>query len=465
MEEEGVVKALLGNVSYLYLWKILNFLTIIFMAKFLPIDQFGIAFLTLTIIYFFTTFFGIRVKKLSEAKSIKKYCNTLIFLYPLIGAFIIVLLGLFKFIFPGLPFMLASLIVLLISIKSTPDIFYRSRGYEPKLYRTYAFSQIIASIAIVTMYYFNLGYKAVLFGYILFYLISTIILWKDFPFKIKPKLDNKIVSDLSDDWKSHLINKSMVNMLTNGIMIFIALYYSLIDFSNLYLAYFIGYFLYENVTLFITRLLSLKFVNMSYDLFKLNVVRLMEYLSFIIVPFGVTLMMLAYEFSRYVLNWVMFSNIFALLVLTGMIRGVFETTRVIFLSERKEEIITKIGLVEFFILLVLTIILSHFFGLYGIALALLISAIISSLFYILVTERLTKLNVLAVSKDYFYVLFAGIITALLMGLLKEWFPIKSIFSFMSSYVFGWILYLALIFMFNKELYKRFIRFAFELMEE
>jgi hypothetical protein len=84
--------------------------------------------------------------------------------------------------------------------------------------------------------------------------------------------------------------------------------------------------------------------------------------------------------------------------------------------------------------------------------------------YIAVSGRL-KVGMFTLSRDYTYIIFSGVVSALLVGLLKETFFVRKPTSVVLLFVIGILIYFGMTLFFNKEFYRRFIRFAFNLVEE
>jgi len=308
------------------------------------------------------------------------------------------------------------------------------------------------TITAITLMFFGYGYYAVLIGYSAYLFLSVILLWKNFQFKLRRLFSKEKLSELL-----------LENIFKYGVLIVTAFVFGLNTFAYLFLAYEISYFMYLNITLFVTDFLMNKFKTTE-ELFRFNLIKLIEYASFVIVPFTVIMVTLSKQFSEYGIKWLGFSDVLIILLFSSMFKGIFEITRIVFLTQKKEIISFRIKLFELGLLAVLYIVFM-FLDIFGIALAILISSVLSSVVHLLLSERIITLDLITVSRDYFYIFFSGVLTALALGLLKEWFAVNNFISFVSMFTLGIFIYLILTFVFNNELYKRFIRFVYNLLEE
>jgi len=72
---------------------------------------------------------------------------------------------------------------------------------------------------------------------------------------------------------------------------------------------------------------------------------------------------------------------------------------------------------------------------------------------------------LSISKEYIYTIFSGLLTVLVIGFLKEVVYIGNILALLFFIILSIICFFGLTFLFNKDIYKRIIRFIFSLAEE
>ncbi len=459
-----VVKYFFTKSGYFYLWKSLELLTIIIAAHFLMINEFSIAFFPIILAYFFMSFFDVSMKE-TDAKKVKRFCNTLSLVSPLYGIFSAVMILAISFIYPLMvPLRFAAAIVLFMSFKKTAEVFYLSRKRHEKVYFVNLISQVISSILLFVLLFFDFKGLSILISYLVFHIFSTIMLWVFFPFKIRSSLDKKSYREIFLSIRENL-KINIPRILTIYSPLIVVGFFNQIYFSYIFLAFTIGYFLYENMTIFVTDLFLERFVNMSYDMFKYNLVKITEYLSFIVLPISMINIVLIPQISSIIVNWEGFAEILLMLIIAGMIKSITDITRIIFITEPNEIAMIRIGIIELVMLFFFIIVLGLIFGSYGIAMAMLISVIIISVIKMLVAQRFIKLDVITVSRNFIYIFFSALIAALSVGLLKEWFNIQNIYSVFFIYIFGLLFYLLLTFLINRDLYKSFIRFIFEVLEE
>ena len=450
--------------GYMYLWKFLELLTIIIAARFLTIIEFSESFFAIVLAYFLMSFFYVSMNETDTIK-IKNFLNTLSLVSSLYGIFVGVILFVISMIYPlTIPLRFATIIALFLGFRISAEIFYKSRNREEKVYFLKLISQVVASIVLFVLIYFNFKEISVLISYVVYNILTTIMLWTIFPFKIKSRFDKESYLTIISSVKSNLKINLTKNISLYAPLIIVG-FYNRIYFSYIYLAFVIGYFLYKNLTIFITDLFKEKFLKMSYDMFKYNLVKLTEYLSFIIFPISLINLVLVPQISSIVVNWEGFSEILLMILFAGLIKSISEISRLIFIVEPKETVAVRLSVVELIFLFLFMLILGDLFGSYGIAMAIVLSVIISSIINLLVAQRLIKLDLITVSKNFFFIVLSALISTLSVGLLKEWFNVKSMFSLAFVYFIGVVIYIGLTFLINKEFYKQFVRFIFEVFEE
>lgn len=453
------------KVSYLYLWRFMELFTILVSAHFLTINEFSIGFFAVLLPYFLMSFFNINMIE-KDSSEIKKFCNTLSLVYPLIGVFVGVIIFVISLLYPSLaiPLRLATVIALFISFKKTAEVFYFSRKRHEQIYFFNMISQAVSSILLFVMIYLNQKELSVIVSYIVFNVITTILLWSFFPFKIRSRFYKEHYLNIFSSIKLNLKSDILKNTITYLPFVVVG-FFNREYFSYLYLGFVIGYFLYRNLTLFITDLFSTRFVNMSYDMFKYNLVKITEYLSFIIFPVSFINIVLIPQISSIIVNWDGFSEILFMLMLAGLVKAITEITRLVFIVEPKVTAVLRISIVEFSLLIIFMLLLGWLFGSYGIAMAIVLSVLIASIINLLIAQRFIKLDILTVSKNFFYIIFSALISAFSVGILKEWFRITNIFSLIIIFIIGILIYLGLTFFINRGFYKTFVRFMFEVLEE
>ncbi len=473
MEWEGFdFKGLSSIVGYRYLWKGIELLTILILARLLSITDFGMAFLAMSVVFLVQSFMKLSYREKNSAK-VKKFYNALSIISPLFGTVIAgILLLLTVTILPEIYIeaaRLSAVILLFSSFILTPETFFFNRNELRKIYRSYAIAQIFMSILTISLALSGLGYKAVLYGYIVFYLGNTVMLWELFPFKLKAALNKELFIKVFNTWKENLTNISISVLLYYTVLFYTAIVFGLSEFAVLFMAFTLGYFLYENITIFLNSLLIPKFIEFeeseNHDAFRYNLIRVLEYFSLKIVPVSLILIVLARQILNIGFHWDMGVDIVTLILIAGMFKAICETTRIVFISKARLDIIERIKFIELIILFIGLVIFGRLLGFLGVGLSILISSVLASVMYLLVGARITRLNLLTVSRDYFYIIFSGVMAALFVGLVKEVFFIRTLSSLVLLVILGDLVYLGIIFVVNKELYRRFIKFLFNLMEE
>ena len=473
MEWEGFdFKGLSSIVGYRYLWKGVELLTILILARLLSITDFGIAFLAISIVYLVQSFMKLSYRE-KDAQKIKKFYNALSIVSPLTGSIVAGIMFLLSISFLPSQYVeairLSAVIILFSSFIFTPETFFFNRNELKKIYRSYAIAQIFMSILTISLALSGLGYKAVLYGYIVFYLGNTVMLWELFPFKLKASVNKELLNKIFSTWKENLESISISVLLYYGVLFYTVIVFGLTEFAVLFMAFTLGYFLYENITIFINSLIIPKFIEFeeteNNDAFRYNLVRVLEYFSLKIVPVSLIMIVLARQIMNIGFLWDIGVDILTLILFAGMLKAICETTRIVFISKARLDIIERIKYLELLILLVGLVIFVKFFGFFGVGLAVMISSVLASLMYLFVGAKITRLNLITVSRDYFYIIFSGLTAALFVGLAKELFFIRTLSSLVILIILGELVYLGVSFVFNKELYRRFVKFIFNLMGE
>ena len=451
----------LSSVGYFYLWRFLEIISILFFGRFLSRSDFAIAFIPILTVSFFASFLGLVKLDFKKEDKLKRMCSTFS-LFSLVTGVVI------AFIMQMIPasgqlnfsFMVSSAILIVISLKMMPEVFYLKTSPK-KVYRAYSNAYLVALPISAILVFFKYGHYAVLLAYFIIQLITAYSLWKNFPIKISFRPYKEEVREIF----SQFVNSALKIDFIYVVLILSGILIGFREFSFLFMSYVIAYFLYKSITLFLTSYLREKFLEMGYDVFKYNLIRIIEYVALLSVPFALILAVLSNEFIAYFLTWRNFSEILVVFLFAGLIKTITEVTRLAFFVELRTDIMNNIRYIESTILIVLSLLLLENFGIYGIALAVLVSSVVSSLLYLGSAEKLTRLDILAVSRDYVYIFFSGIATALILGLLKEWFAITNVFSLIFFILMGIAVYVALTYLFNTELYRRFVQFSFNLVEE
>jgi len=467
MGQEFNFKEILPTIGYRGKWKILELITIFVLARLLLLRDFGIAFFAMACVYFIVYFMKIEYYDKDSTK-VKHFYNTLAMFIPIFSVILAGLIFLFTFaLSTGVlreTLRFSAVILMFSSFSLLPESFFMSRKESEKVYKVYFFSQLLMTLTSIVLAVKGYEYKAVLYGYIIFYLANIFLLWRKFPFKLKPKIYKPMLDEIKTQLSNNLSIYALPAVSSYGILILTAFAFGILDFAYIYMAYIIGFFLYENITIYMTILFLPLFKKIAEndELFRINLVRITEYASFVIVPISALIFALSREFTTFVFGsvWKSSSEIISLFVLAGMIKAIFEITRIVFIIKAKAQIIDRIKAVELISFLILFIILTKFFELNGVAISFLIASLISSALYVLLSSRFTKLNIFSLSKESFYILFAGVITALFLALLKEFFTITNLVSLALFFLLGLAIYLVLVFIVNKDIYKRIIRIIF-----
>jgi len=463
------MRRVLGKVTYRLIWKLLELITIVLLARLLLIKDFGIGFLSMTFVYLLTIFFRTGFPR-GSTKEIKQYYNTMSVIVPSLGFVLLAILVIVSlFLGPelGEALRLGSVILMLQSFSITPETFYFNREQEERVYTSYIASQIGMSASSISFALLNLGYKSILYGYIIFHLLNIIQLWSRFPFQLRPKLDKRAFRQILKFLKSNLLYSIFMTLSVNGVLIYTAYQFGIVFFSYLFISYIFGFFMYENISIYTNSLIIKKFSDLNIEHLKVYFSKYVEYISLVVVISSVILIIMAPEFIGILIgkSWVSSFIIFSLVVVTGCFRAIFELQRILFIINDKTVVIYRIFNFDFLIFILSMILFVNLVGLTGIALALLLTSLISSVVYSFAAKKIAGVNIIYIAAEYFYIVISGIIVALEIGFIKEIYTITNLTGLLTIMFLGVLTYIAVTFLFNREVYKRFVRFLFELIEE
>jgi len=457
---------LFGKTKYRMVWKIIELVNIIFLARILSIEEFGLGFFIMTLVFFITSFMKTGYPRHKDKE--KEFYNTLSIVSPALGMITTFALLIFSFfVHKDIRLLLrfGSAFIFLRSLTVMPEIFYFGRKRYNKIYHSYTTSQLIMGIISVVMAINGYGHQSILIGYLCFHVFNLLFLWYKFPFKVQPALDKEMMVEMARYLRRNFDSIITASTLSYGVLL-ISLIYGLKQFSFLYMAMYIGFFTYENLTLFINSIVLKKFfeVRDNIEQYKFNFMRLMEYISLLTVPVNLIFIIIIDKVLGILIGaeWIFASEIFVIVLVAGLIKSIVETTRVILLTEEKYKMINRIRFVEFVTFILFSFILRTY---YGLVLSLLIASVVSSILYFVISSLIMKINLVSVSKDYAYILASGILSALFAGLIKELFVINNLISLIVLFFLTIMCFIGITYIFNKSVYKRVIKFIFNLMRQ
>jgi O-antigen/teichoic acid export membrane protein len=458
-----IYKDLWKRVIGRYSWKVMELISVLVLARlFLPLE-FGYAFIVITLVSLAYPFFILK----EAGKQAEEYDNLHSFsvLCGVIGALIILIASYFFGDRLHLPFMLrfSGLFFLLSMLTVVPISYYTSEKKLDKIYKANLISQIVMLGISILLFFFNLGYQAILYGYLMFWLVKLLLLWPGMGIKV-----NVFSFDINIIKKFNFRQSAIISILKYGILVLTPLFFGVENFSYLYMAFYLGFFLYENITVFLSKQLLPLFKGYleNRDLFNLNLVRVLEYFSFVIMPFTIIPLLLFKDILLFIFgeNWQIY-DLFFILIITGVAKSIFEIPNIVLMAKGKQKVVQRIRIFDIICLVLFAPVLGKFLGLFGIVLAVLISSLLSSLLFMIASLRSLKLNIIGVSKDYFYIIFSAILTSLSLGLLKEWFSPGGFLAVFILWIKGVTLFILSIYLINKDFLKRFVRFSFSMIGE
>jgi O-antigen/teichoic acid export membrane protein len=442
-----------------YSWKVMELISVLVLARmFLPLE-FGYAFIVITVISMAYPFFIIK-----ETKDYNNLHSFSVF-SGVVGASMLLIASYFFGERLHLPYMLrfSGLFFLLSMLTVVPISYFTSEKKLDKIYKANLISQAVMLGISILLFFFNLGYQAILYGYLVFWLVKLLLLWTEMGIKV-----NIFSFDINTIKSFNFQQNIITGILKYGILALTPLFFGVEKFAHLYLAFYLGFFLYENITVFLSNQLSPVFRGYleNQDLFNLSLVRLLEYISFVIMPFTLIPLLLFKDIILFMFgeNWQIF-DLFFVLIIAGVAKSIFEVPNIVLMVKDKQKIVKRIRVFDIIFLMISAPILGMFLGLFGLVLGVLISSLLSSLLFMIASLRVLRMNVIGVSKDYFYIIFSAILTALLLGLLKEWFSPGGFFSIFVLWILGVALFVLSIYLINRDFLKRFVRFSFNMIGE
>lgn len=455
----GGVKELGSKMFYFYSWKITRVVLVILAAILLTPLDFGKIYLPLITISFFMHFFEFNVKD----EEVHKFCSTVSLIAPIVGMLIALLFLSISVFIPELSdsLKLSAAMAMFLGLKRTAELYYKNKDMFTKVYKIYFAAETTGLVLSLVLFSFGYGYISFLIGYLAFHVIGAFAIWWKFPIKVTAKVDKNVIKHMFTSWETRLPDNLLSSIYRNGLLIIVSIVFGLKEFAYLYLAFILGYFSYKNITTFITESLLKSFAKMNEEVFRYNLIKLTEYITLITLPIPIVLITLSPEIA-YFLGWQEYF-IIPFIAFAGMLKAVFETSRITFLIKRQEWI-TKIKMVEISSLAFFSAVFGYFFGLNGIAFAILISSIIGCFLYYYASKKLIKANVYMISRDYFFIMLSGVFFGLTVAMLKEFFFLNYI-ALITITCLGLLIYFLITVTFNKELYKRCVRFIFETFEK
>ncbi len=458
-----IYKDLWKSVIGRYSWKLMELISVLVIARlFVPAD-FGYGFYVITIVSMIYPLFILNHK----SKDTKTYSYLLSFclIIGIIGAVGFLAASYFAISDIHLPYMLRSLsLCFLISMISVaPESYYRNEKQHEKIYRASLISQAIMIGTAIIFFFMDIGYQSILFSYLVFLLVRLYLLWRWMKIKLSFfSFDKEIFNNLN------LAETFFSAILRYGMLFLIPFFFNMESFAYLYLTMYLGFFLYENITVFLTDELLQFFKGYleNPELFNLNLVRFIEYVSFVIMPFSIIPLLLSKNIFRFIFGdaWQIYDILFVF-VIAGTVKSIFEIPNIVLMAKDKLKPIVRIRIFDTFSLALFSAILGKSLGLFGVSIAVFLSSLLSSMLFALASFRILKLNVIGVSKEYFYTIFIAVLTMLFLGLLKEWFNAESIVATGILWFVGTSLFVVSIYLINSDFLKRFTRFVFSILGE
>lgn len=458
----GYEREFVARLTFRYAWKFTELLTLLILARMLNVEQFGLGFFSLTMIYFLISL----VKFCPGNKENKQLYNTLSVVAPIVGFSFLGVLFVISIFLSGQTaeaMRLAAVIVMFSSFVITPEIFYRQ--HSTRIYKSYTLLQAFTSAVALVLAYLGFGYKAIAIPYILFYLGNTFILWSVFPIDLEPRVSTDVLREIFTAWKSSVPNNLVASLVAYGPLLLTGILFGMGSFAFLYLAYCVGFFLYENITLFLNSSIAGHIRSDEPDALRVSMLHITEYVSFVIVPLSLVPLMLARDISVFMIGpgWSILAEPMIFLLLSGLLKGISEVGRIALMVKSRHGVIHRIRLFELFFLFTGLLTLPRVLGLAGIGISILIASAASAFLYITVTARMTGISMIN-SRDYLYILFSAVLTMLGIGLVKEFAGAGSAIITLFYLLTGVVFYVSLTFFFNRDFYRRFVRFAFSLVE-
>ncbi|MCM2326121.1 MAG: oligosaccharide flippase family protein [Candidatus Woesearchaeota archaeon] len=420
----------LASISYFYLWKVTELIGIVLFAYLLTPMDFAKIFLPMAVVYFFMNFLDFKIED-----NIQKYCNALGLIAPLMGLFTGFIFYLLSWVFPnmGEPFRIGTGIVMFLSFKKTAELYYKTKGEDAKVHRIYFISQLVMLLTSIVLYLVGYGFLSMLIGYLIFHMLGAFMIWWKFPLKLEAKIEPDVMKELFLTWNQRLPDNMLHGISRYGLLFLVALFFGFTEFSYLYLAFILGYFVYKNISLFMTEYMK-----------SAKLIDSLEYISFVIVPISISLIVYQSKMAEFI-GWPGL-KILPYVALAGLLKAVFELSRMVL----KKETIKKIKLAEMFLLVIFSLL--GYFGFIWIGVALLASTVMSCLAYFYAVEKIHKLRIFIKSRGYVFVILSGICAGVIITILME-----LNFPMVVASLAGLAAYISLTMISSRHIYKNIIR--------
>ena len=185
--------------------------------------------------------------------------------------------------------------------------------------------------------------------------------------------------------------------------------------------------------------------------------KVLQLFSFILMPMAGGIFVLSYEFVQLFLGekWLPSVNAMQILILSTPIWTIAFLSDYVFLAIGKPKIVTKGVAIRLILLIIMLYPLIMWWGILGAAVAVLISVIVTSLWFGFMITKTINCKFGDFFKNLFAPLINTIIMALIISILKNYLPVK-MWSFFMLIIVGILIYFVLTYVTDKFLKNRMI---------
>jgi len=269
------------------------------------------------------------------------------------------------------------------------------------------------------------------------------------------RLDKGEFKELFGFGKWVLGSSILVFLVTQGDDIFVGKVLGVTALGFYQMAYLISNLPATEITHVISRVTFPAYSKLQDDLPKLReaYLKVLQLTAFISIPLAGGIFILAPEFTQIFLGekWMPMVPAIQVLVLSGLVRSIQATTGPIFLAVNRPEIEPIWQTVRLFVLAALIYPFTTHWNILGTSIAVFFSTSVSTLGFAFMVLKITKCGIQSFSKMIILPFIGAFFIVLILLILKNRIPLTEIWQFVLLVGVGIIIYLSIIYLFDKML--------------
>ncbi|UCH12355.1 MAG: lipopolysaccharide biosynthesis protein [Candidatus Omnitrophota bacterium] len=278
---------------------------------------------------------------------------------------------------------------------------------------------------------------ALLFGLLANYFVTFLVSYIIYPYRPKLELNVEKFKELFSFGRWVFGSSVLVFLLTQGDDIFVGKLLGTVALGFYQMAYRISNMPTTEISHIISQVTFPAYSKLQDNIDKLReaYLKVLQFTAFLSFPIAGLIFILAPDFTRIFLGekWLPMVPAMQVLVLWGLIRSIGATTGPIFYGVGRPKIITKLQLLQLFLLIILIYPLTMQFGILGAALSVVFAALIPNLIAFYITVKVTECGIYNFGKLIVLPLINTIVVILFVLILKIYW--KTTFSILAFFVF------------------------------